>query len=63
MTGIMGWLIEGGNQGTFRARRLLVWDDPVVFWGGAPDNSNPALGPVADPLHGDSSDRVAEGSS
>jgi hypothetical protein len=61
MTGIMGWLTEGGNRGTFRAQRLLVGDPTLVVRGGAPEetvvvrggapenNSNPALGPVADP--------------
>ena len=39
MTGIMGWLIEGGNQGTFRARRLLVWDGSPCSFGAVPQTT------------------------
>ena len=39
MTGIMGWLTEGGNQGTFRARRLLVGDPIPCSFGAVPQTT------------------------
>jgi hypothetical protein len=64
MTGIMGWQTQGGNHGTFRGQRLLVGDPTLAVSGGAPENnSNPALGPVADPPFAGSSDQAAQDSS
>lgn len=60
MAGIMSWL-NPGNLGTFRSGRFVP-DEVLGTAGGAvpEDNSDPLLGPVVDPISGDSSDRAAE---
>jgi hypothetical protein len=63
MKGIM-WYVQGGNLGTFRAQRQLVGDEILIIRGGVlENNTNPALGPVADPLLADSNDPAAQDSS
>jgi hypothetical protein len=63
MAGIMSWLNPGG-LGTFRAWRFVPDEVVGTASGAVPEgNSDPLLGPVVDPISGDSSDRAAQGSS